>query len=77
MIHCSDFQERKHNATVGCCAMLSMTSLTAGIVTALTVGSTCGIGYLLSGGISAVSFIIIKNMKVSRNLDGNGRCFTI
>ena len=69
MIHCGDFQERKHNATVGCCAMLSMTSLTAGIVTALTVGSTCGIGYLLSGGISAVSFIIIKNMKVSRNLE--------
>ena len=69
MIHCSDFQERKHNATVGCCAMLSMTSLTAGIVTALTIGSTCGIGYLLSGGISAVSFIIIKNMKVSRNLE--------
>jgi hypothetical protein len=69
MIHCSDFQERKHDATVGCCAMLSMTSFTAGIVTALTVGSTCGIGYLLSGGISALSFFIIKNMKVSKNLE--------
>ena len=69
MMNGSGFQERKHNATVGCCAMLSVTSLTAGIVTALTVGSTCGIGYLLSGGISAVSFVIIKNIKVSKDLE--------
>lgn len=69
MIECPNFEEKKHKATIGCCGILSFTGLLTGMVTALTIGSTCGFGYLLSGGISASSLIIIKNMKVSKDLE--------
>jgi len=69
MMECPNFEEKKHKATIGCCGILSLTGLVTGMVTALTIGSTCGIGYLLSGGISATSLMIIKNMKVSKDLE--------
>lgn len=69
MIDCHNFEEKKHRATVACCGVLSFTGLTAGIVTALTIGSTCGTGYLLLGGVSAASLVIIKNMKISKDLE--------
>ena len=71
MIDCPNFEEKKHNATIACCGVLSFTGLTAGIVTALTIGSTCGTGYLLLGGVSAVSLTIIKNMKISKDLENS------
>ena len=69
MISCPNFEEKKHTATIGCCGILSLTGLVTGMVTAFTIGSTCGIGYLLSGGIAATSLMIIKDMKVSRDLE--------
>ena len=68
MIDCPDFEENKHKATIACYGMLSFTGLTAGMVTALTIGSTCGMGYLLLGGVSAASLVIITNMKISKDL---------
>lgn len=69
MIDCTGLEEKKHEATIACCGILSFTGLTAGMVTALTIGSTCGIGYLLLGGVSAASLLLIKNMKVSKDLE--------
>ena len=73
MIDCPNFEERKQKATIGCCGLLSVTGFVTGIVTALTIGSTCGIGYLLSGAISTVSLITIKSQrtwrKVSKDLE--------
>lgn len=71
MIDCPNFEEKKHKATIACCGVLSFTGLTAGVVTALTIGSTCGTGYLLLGGVSAASLVIIKNMKISKDLENS------
>ena len=71
MIDCPTFEEKKHKATIACCGVLSFTGLTAGMVTALTIGSTCGTGYLLLGGVSAASLVIIKNMKISKDLENS------
>lgn len=69
MIDYPNFEEKKHKATIACCGVLSFTGLTAGMATALTIGSTCGMGYLLLGGVSAASLVIIKNMKISKDLE--------
>jgi hypothetical protein len=66
---CPNFEEKKHRVTMFCCGMLSFTGLTTGIVTALTIGSTCGTGYLLLGGVSATSLVIIRKMKISKDLE--------
>jgi len=69
MIDCPNSEEKKHKASIACCGVLSFTGLTAGIVTALTIGSTCGTGYLLLGGVSATSLVIIRKMKISKDLE--------
>lgn len=69
MMDFPNLEEKKHNATILSCGILSFTGLTAGMVTALTIGSTCGLGYLLLGGVSATSLVIIKNMKISKDFE--------
>lgn len=68
MIDCRELEDTRYKATIGCCGILSFTGLTAGMVTAFTLGSICGTGYLLLGGVSAASLVIIKNMKFSKHL---------
>ena len=71
MIDFTNLEEKKYKATIACCGIVSFTGLTAGVVTALAVGSTCGLGYLLLGVFSAASLVIIKNMKVSKDLENS------
>lgn len=62
-------RNKAHSATVGCCGILSITGIVAGAITAVTLGSTCGVGYLLLGGASGASFIIFKNMRIPKELE--------
>ena len=56
-------------ATLGCYGIVAVTGLLAGAVTALTMGSACATGYLLASLVSAISFLVMKKMKVSKDLE--------
>jgi len=62
-------EEKKYHGTLVGCGMLSFLGVTSGMLVAFTIGSTCGLGYLLLGLVSGTSFVLIKNMKVSKDLE--------
>lgn len=56
-------------ATLGCYGIIAVTGVLAGVVAALTMGSACATGYLLASLVSGISLLVIKKMKVSKDLE--------
>lgn len=71
MIQCpiDKAEERVHYAALSCCGCMSVCGIIAGTVTALTLGTVCGIGYLIAGGVSGISVVLIKRLELAKDIE--------
>ena len=58
-------RDRATDGGFGCAAV---TGVILGSVTMVVSDAFCGSGYLLAGGISCVSFFMVRNLRVARDL---------
>lgn len=62
------YDDCRHNTVLGCYSCCSIMGIVVGSVVIVTFGSTCGIGYLIVGAVSGATLLLLRQMKVHRDI---------